>query len=91
MGNAPQAATAGHKFISDTRHGGKSTRMEYPLTGPGRGQGINLETMIGLAQKVYWVISNYSVQQIQAYLQTYPQDVSMVVWWTALNSDISGI
>ena len=85
LGNAMRVLTAGNKYVSSTTHGGKSVAFSFPLTGPGRGAGINMETAVMLAQKAKWVISNYSTADIKTYLATYPSDMQVATWWNAAN------
>jgi hypothetical protein len=79
--NAVNASQAANKFISHTWHGGRRTDFSYPQSASG--QGLSMELTISLAQKALWVIDNYTGDQIDNYLATYPSDTSMAVYWFA--------
>jgi hypothetical protein len=78
-GQATIITQQGQLYISDTTHGGKRTAFAYPQASSG--QSMPLEMVQALIQKANWILTHCTPEQIQNYLATYPQDMTIATYW----------
>jgi hypothetical protein len=76
-GQAVLITQQGQLYISETHHGGKRTNFALPLAG----QSLPPAMVMGLIQKANWIITHCTPEQIQNYLDTYPQDMTIGTYW----------